>query len=395
MIARAAIPATIGTLPRREALAFLSLFFVPGVAQAILLTVVPLEALYLLDSARAVTLLYVGTGLVAVAGRFSIPYLVRLLRRRFVFTLGTLSLAASSILLAFNQVPALAVGLVLITFAFACIEITSQLYVLDHVPRQALKHFEPIRIFAIAGPWTLGPWLGVYLQRNVAFVTPFAIAAGPNNLADPVLVAAARRERRAHVDAPTATESGPRSASLLRPAPSAPSLDTGGRALLVVEHVPRLRADLCGHVRPRRGNWRHHRVDRHRLDLAGAVLGLGWPTLRPAPLVAGGLRGGGRSDHLRRRGTRHPWLGAVLLVLAALGTETSTAPATCCSYARSAFERSEMTTVFVSFRDAAQLGPPVVCSLLLSLFNLSAVFIASGVMMVAASSLARRIPRRL
>ena len=48
MIARAAIPATIGTLPRREALAFLSLFFVPGVAQAILLTVVPLEALYLL-----------------------------------------------------------------------------------------------------------------------------------------------------------------------------------------------------------------------------------------------------------------------------------------------------------------------------------------------------------
>ena len=178
MIARAAIPATIGTLPRREALAFLSLFFVPGVGQAILLTVVPLEALYLLDSARAVTLLYVGTGLVAVAGRFSIPYLVRLLRRRFVFTLGTLSLAASSILLAFNQVPALAAGLVLSTFAFACIEITSQLYVLDHIPRQALKHFEPIRIFAVAGPWTLGPWLGVYLQRNIAFVTPFAIAAG-------------------------------------------------------------------------------------------------------------------------------------------------------------------------------------------------------------------------
>jgi hypothetical protein len=37
----------------------------------------------------------VGTDLVAVAGRFSIPYLVRLLQRRYVFTLGTLSLAAS------------------------------------------------------------------------------------------------------------------------------------------------------------------------------------------------------------------------------------------------------------------------------------------------------------
>ena len=165
-------------LPRREALAFLSLFFVPGVGQAILLTVVPLEALNLLGSAWTVTLLYVGTGLVAVAARFSIPYLLRLVRRRFVFTLGTLSLAVSSILLAFNEVPALAAGLMLGTFAFACIEITSQLYLLDRVPRHALKHFEPIRIFASAGPWTVGPWFGVYLQRTFAFAAPFGIAAG-------------------------------------------------------------------------------------------------------------------------------------------------------------------------------------------------------------------------
>jgi hypothetical protein len=102
MTTHSAIPATIGTLPRHTALAFLSLFFVPGVAQAILLTVVPLETLKLLGNARAVTLLYVGTGFVAVIGRFSIPYLVGLIRRRFVFTLGTLSLAISSIMLAFD-----------------------------------------------------------------------------------------------------------------------------------------------------------------------------------------------------------------------------------------------------------------------------------------------------
>jgi MFS family permease len=163
MSVRSAIPATIGTLPRNRALAFLSLFFVPGIAQAILLTVVPLEALKLLG-ARAVTLVYVATGLVAVIGRFNIPYLVRLIRRRFVFTLGTLSLMISSILLAFDEVPALAGGLTLSAFAFACIEITSQLYLLDHVPRHALKHFEPIRIFVSAGPWTLGPWFGTLVS---------------------------------------------------------------------------------------------------------------------------------------------------------------------------------------------------------------------------------------
>ena len=60
MSVRSAIPATIGTLPRNRALAFLSLFFAPGVAQAILLTVVPLEALKLLGTARAVTMLRPG-----------------------------------------------------------------------------------------------------------------------------------------------------------------------------------------------------------------------------------------------------------------------------------------------------------------------------------------------
>jgi len=177
LTARSALPATIATLPRHQALAFLSLFFVPGVAQAILLTVVPLEALSLLGTARSATLLYVVTGLVAVFGRFSIPYLVALVRRRFVFTIGAIALATSSSLLALNELRLLAVGLVLSTFAFACIEITSQLYLLDHVPRHSLKHFEPIRIFASAGPWTVGPWLGVYLQRAIGFAAPFAVTA--------------------------------------------------------------------------------------------------------------------------------------------------------------------------------------------------------------------------
>ena len=128
MTARMLIPTTIGTLPRRSALALLTLFFVPGTAQAILLTVVPLEALHLLGSARAVTLLYIGAGLIAVVGRFSIPFLVGAIGRRSVFTLGTLSLAASSFLFALNNVPFLACGLVFSTFAFACLEITSQLY---------------------------------------------------------------------------------------------------------------------------------------------------------------------------------------------------------------------------------------------------------------------------
>jgi MFS family permease len=193
---------TIGALPPRKAMAFLSLFFFPATAQAILLAVVPLEALHLVGTARAVTLVYVAAGLAAVAGRFTLPFLVRLIQRRFVLSVGALLLAAGAALMAADRLDALAAGLALSTFAFACIEVTSQLHLLDNVSRHELRHFEPLRIFASAGPWTLGPWFGVYLQHSVSFAAPFAItmAAAAALLAIMgfwVSIAADVRERRA------------------------------------------------------------------------------------------------------------------------------------------------------------------------------------------------------
>ena len=100
---------TIGALPPRKAIAFLSLFFFPAVAQAILLTVVPLEALHLVGTARAVTLLYVTAGLAAVAGRFTLPFLVRLIQRRFVLSVGALLLVAGALLMAADRLGACAI----------------------------------------------------------------------------------------------------------------------------------------------------------------------------------------------------------------------------------------------------------------------------------------------
>ncbi|HEX5326181.1 MAG TPA: MFS transporter [Acetobacteraceae bacterium] len=397
MSARPALPHTIATLPRRKALAFLSLFFVPGVAQAILLTVVPLEALTLLGSARAVTLLYVAAGLIAVAGRFSIPFLVRLIRRRFVFTLGTVSLAASGALLAANQLPTVAAGLVLSIFGFACIEITSQLYLLDHVPRPALRHFEPIRIFAIAAPWTLGPWLGVWLQHNVAFAAPFAIAIAAA-LILLVLFWSLRLGENALLT------------SMRRPPPSLP------RYLRRFFAQPRLR--LAWTLAAARSSWWsmfyvYAPIFAVTSGLGAetggiiASIGTGWIWLVPLwgwagrryglrRLLQAGYAVAGVLSILAASAFGLPWLGATLLVLAALGTETIDGAGNLLFLrAVHAHERSEMTTVFVSFRDVAQLGPPAVCSVLLSLFSLPSVFIAGGAMMLASAALSRHIPRRL
>jgi ACDE family multidrug resistance protein len=84
------------------------------------------------------------------------------------------------------------------------------------------------------------------------------------------------------------------------------------------------------------------------------------------------------------------------LALAALGTETIDGAGNLLFLrAVRAHERAEMTTVFVSFRDVSQLGPPTVCALLLTVFGLPSVFIAGGSMMLAAAILTKYIPRRM
>ncbi len=396
-VALPAGPAMLGGLPRRKALALLSLFFVPSLAQAILLAVVPLEALHLLGTPRAVTLVYVCAGLVAVAGRFCIPFLVRLIKRRFVLSLGTLLLVASAGLLAADHLLALAAGIALSTFAFACIEITSQLYLLDLVTRHELRHFEPMRIFASAGPWTLGPWLGVYLQHSVGFAAPFAItmAAAAALL---VLFWSLRL-------------SEPAALAPMRHPPPSPA-----RYLRRFFAQPRLR--LAWTLATTRSAWWNMLYVYAPIfavtsglgaETGGVIvsIGTGWMWLVPLWGWVGrryGLRRLLRAGYavtgiltIAAALTFHvPWLGAAMLVLASFGTETIDGAGNLLFLrAVHAHERSEMTTVFVSYRDAAQLGPPIVCAALLSVFPLSSVFVAGGVMMLGSARLARHISPRL
>jgi ACDE family multidrug resistance protein len=397
MIGRPMLPTTIGALPRRRAMSLLSLFFVPSAAQAILLTVVPLEALHLLGAARAVTLLYVGAGLIAVVGRFSIPFLVGSIGRQSVFTLGTLSLAASSILFSLNKVPFLACGLVLSTFAFACLEITSQLYVLDHVPRHSLRHFEPIRIFAIAGPWTVGPWLGVHLSNNLSFVAPFWIAVVAAVILLVIFWLMRPGERRSSSATPRSSQNPAR---------------------LVRRFFAQPRLRLAWTLAAARSSWWNLFYTYTPIfavtsglgaEVGGIVvsIGSGWIWLVPfwgwvgrrfglRRLLRAGYAVAGVLSICATLAFGLPWLGVFLLALAALGTETIDGAGNLLFLrAVRGRERPEMTTVFVSFRDVSQLAPPTVSALLLTVFGLPSVFIAGGSMMLAAAILTKYIPRRM
>ena len=59
------------------------------------------------------------------------------------------------------------------------------------------------------------------------------------------------------------------------------------------------------------------------------------------------------------------------------------------------YEREAMTTVFRTYLDVSELLPPAVFALVLTFSDLSAVFLAQGVFMLAAIVAARYLPARL
>jgi hypothetical protein len=58
-------------------------------------------------------------------------------------------------------------------------------------------------------------------------------------------------------------------------------------------------------------------------------------------------------------------------------------------------ERVEMTMVFITYGQISQLGPMIVFSVLLSFLELPAVFVATAVLLLWASSVSRFIPRSM
>jgi MFS transporter, ACDE family, multidrug resistance protein len=386
--------AIVHATARRTTLTFLSLFIVPSVAQSVLLTVVPLEALRLLGTARAVTLLYIAAGLAAVVARLSIPFLVQLIRQRFVLSFGASLLIMSALLLTRGALSAFAGGLALSSFAFACIEITSNLYVLDHIPRQHLRRFEPARIFACAVPLTFGPWFGVYLQQRIAFAAPFAIAA----VAAMLLLVLFWCLRLAELT------------------PSSGKPPNPLRYLPRFFAQPRLRL-AWGLAGARSAWWSVFYIytpifavmSGLGAEAGGAIASIGtaWIFLVPLwgwvgrryglrPLLAAGYGTAGLMTVATAAVFHLPWVGAAALVLAGFGAEMIDGAGNLLFLrAVHPYERPEMTTVFVSYRDVAQLGPPLVCAPLLSVLALPSVFAAAGIMMLGSAALARYIPRRL
>ena len=123
--------------------AFVALFLIEAGARTLPIAAVPLQAYALFGDAQRVSVVYFLVSAAGLLGSLGIPWLAHLIRRRGVFTLGSALVVAANVLFTLDTRPALALGLLAQVLGAASLEITLNLYVLDHVARRDISLFEP------------------------------------------------------------------------------------------------------------------------------------------------------------------------------------------------------------------------------------------------------------
>ena len=172
-------PAQTTWLPdehRRGALPFATLFALESLARALVATVISVQAYDLLHDSQKVSVLFTLVGLGSLGATVSIPMLMGLVPRRWIYTGGGLLLMAAGLLLATYTLTGQAAGMFLRVFGTACLNITLSLYILDHIRRQDLVKTEPLRLALSTASWAIGPYLGIYLYNRHGPWAPFALS---------------------------------------------------------------------------------------------------------------------------------------------------------------------------------------------------------------------------
>ncbi len=361
-----------------------------------LLSVIPLQAYALMGNAQDASVLLFAVSVGGILAALALPPLIRRIGLYPAYLMSSSAMVISALMMMFDSPLIFTAGLFCHAFAVAAAEVVLSLYVLCRVPRSQLTSFEPLRIFSLVVALTIGPFLGVYLQAEVMRELPFAVSA--------VLMIAALTWLRAL---------GLQDTSL----PEAKSDSVNPlKYLLRYFRQPRLRL-AYGLVLARSCWWTMFII---YVPIYAAQSGLG--ELTGAALVSTGTawtfsvplwgwvarRYGVRRLMACGFGTSSaltlavylvvdvPAVASVLLVISAIGATMLDGVGNVLFFrAVRTHERSEMTAVFVTYRDAGQLLTPGLYAVLLSYFALPVVFSTAALWMIVAAGFCRYVPRRM
>ena len=376
---------------------FAVLFALSALARGTMITVMPLLAHRVLGDAQLVSEFYFAVSLVSLTSTLGIPWVTRHLGKRWVLTGGALLMLAAYLVISTETMPWVMIGMMMQLCGVLGVELTLNVYILDHVARRDFVRFEPMRVFLSAGPWTVGPWLGVWLSLHMAPWAPFAFSVAVML----VLLATFWSLPVAHRPDP----------ALAKPVPVNPL-----RFIPRFVRQPRLR--LAWMVAFGRASWWYMFFIYAPIyvvtsglgdEMAGAIVSIGSGMVFVAPawgwatrrwglrriLMIGFAAGGAMTLGVAAFGGS-PWVGVAFFMAACIGLSAIDGVGNMPFFrAVRPLERAEMTAVFGMYRDTAQLLPPGFFALMLKALPLASVFLVSGLGMLGLAWLARYIPRRM
>ena len=167
----------LSSAPKPTATRFAVLFATESLARATISGVVSIQAYDLVQSSQKVSEIFTVVGVLTLCGTLLIPTLIAWTARRFVYSLGAVCLMLAALAFVTFTIPGQMGGMLLRNFGAACLSITLNLYILDHIPRSAFVRAEPQRLAMSTLSWTLGPALGIYLYTRYGVWAPHCFAA--------------------------------------------------------------------------------------------------------------------------------------------------------------------------------------------------------------------------
>ena len=150
-------PIWLPSAPRPTAAAFTLLFVIESLARASVATVIALQAYDLLQSGQKVSQVYTLVAIGSLIGTLLIPLLIQHTARRFIYSFGGLALILAALAMASYTLEGQVAGMFLRVFGAACLNVTTSLYILDHIRKTDSVRVEPLRMTFATFSWTIGP----------------------------------------------------------------------------------------------------------------------------------------------------------------------------------------------------------------------------------------------
>ena len=170
------IPEWVRHAPTPGAAGFGVLAAMDACARGILVSVFPLLIYRALGNAGQVSTTYLIVGLIGLIAALLIPWAIRRVPRRWMFTIGAFGYLVGPTLIIIGGVALTPVALAIYTLAAVTVFVCLNAYVLDYIAQADLGRCETMRLFYAALAWSAGPVLGVWLE-TIWTPLPFMVSA--------------------------------------------------------------------------------------------------------------------------------------------------------------------------------------------------------------------------